>query len=142
MQPQTKTLLCHLLMKLPDGSIAEDSKTHNKPIKFVIGNNSLTPKLEEHLQDATTGDIKNFHLEPEDLYGHKNEKNVLNIEKHKFNDDVNTDKGSIVEFKHPSNQIMIGTIIDKNEKYIKVDFNHPLAGYKVDFEIEVLEVMN
>ena len=51
-------------------------------------------------------------------------------------------EGVIVAFAMPDGEEFPGTIVAVGDKQVNVDFNHPLAGHEITFDVEILEVVN
>ena len=133
--------LCHVQMKLSDGSIAENTKASDKPVKLILGNESLSPALESHLKTMEVGHVKQFTLEPEDAFGPVNKAQIHYMDRAKFSQESKLEEGMIMLFTQPSGEEVPGMIREIVDDSVTVDFNHPLAGQTISFEIELLEVM-
>ncbi|WP_440053615.1 FKBP-type peptidyl-prolyl cis-trans isomerase [Pseudoalteromonas sp. T1lg65] len=135
-------VLFHFSIKLSDGSAADSTKVHNKPAKLFMGDGSLTENFEKCLLGLKSGDEKAFELEPEDAFGQPNPDNIYYVDKSKFGVDTPAEVGSIIAFTQPDGTDLPGLIREVAGDSVTVDFNHPLAGQKVTFEVEILEVKN
>ncbi|NUZ13250.1 FKBP-type peptidyl-prolyl cis-trans isomerase [Pseudoalteromonas sp. McH1-7] len=135
-------VLFHFSIKLEDGSAADSTKVHNKPAKLFMGDGSLTKNFEKCLLGLKAGDEKSFELEPEDAFGQPNPDNIYYVDRSKFGADTPAQVGSIIAFTQPDGTDLPGLIREVAGDSVTVDFNHPLAGQKVTFEVEILEVSN
>ena len=136
-----QTFLCHMLMKLDDGTVAENTRLQEKPVKFILGNETLSPALESQLKGAKRGDKKTFTLQPKDAFGEHQADQVHTLDRARFAEDSVPEVGSIMAFTDPSGQEIPGMIREIHDSSISVDFNHPLAGQNITFELEVVEEM-
>ncbi|WP_240923618.1 FKBP-type peptidyl-prolyl cis-trans isomerase [Psychromonas sp. SA13A] len=134
-------VLMHFSIKLTDGSAVDSTKVDNKPAKFVMGDGSLTPGFEECLLGLTEGDSQSFTLAPESAFGLPNPDNFHYIELSKFSADVPAEIGTIISFTQPDGNEIPGIIREIVADSVTVDFNHPLAGQTVTFDVDVLEVL-
>ncbi|PKF61223.1 peptidylprolyl isomerase [Psychromonas sp. psych-6C06] len=147
MTDSTKTItadsevMMHFSIRLADGSAVDSSKVDNKPAKFVMGDGSLTPNFERCLLGLTEGQSETFTLAPEDAFGLPNPDNVHHLELSKFSADVPAEVGTIITFAQPDGSELPGVIREVIADSVTVDFNHPLAGQILTFEVDVLEVL-
>ena len=130
----------HFSIKLTDGSVADSTKVNDKPAKLVIGDGSLTQGFEQCLLGLTAGDEKSFTLEPEQAFGQPNPDNIYYLDRDKFGTDVPAEEGAIVAFTQPDGTELPGVIREVAGQSVTVDFNHPLAGQVLTFDVEILEV--
>ncbi|MFT7054015.1 MAG: FKBP-type peptidyl-prolyl cis-trans isomerase SlpA [Psychromonas sp.] len=135
-------VVMHFSIRLSDGSAVDSTKVANKPAKFVMGDGSLTPGFEECLLGLQVGQSETFTLPPESAFGVPNPDNIHHLELSKFSSDVPAEIGTIISFTQPNGEEIPGIIRDIIADSVTVDFNHPLAGQTVTFEVDVLEVLN
>lgn len=133
-------VILHFDLKLEDGSAADSTRVHNKPAKLTIGDGSLTPTFEACLLGLKTGDKKSFTLPPEDAFGQSNPDNIHHIERSKFDAATPAEEGMIITFTQPNGGEIPGIIREVIGDSVTVDFNHPLAGVTVVFDVEILDV--
>lgn len=131
-------VLMHFTLKLDDGSAADSTRVHNKPAKLVIGDGSLTPGFEQHLLGMQAGQKGSFRLAPEQAFGQPDPDNVHHMERGRFGG-IEIEEGTIVAFDAPSVEIP-GVVRQIQGESVTIDFNHPLAGQHITFEVEVLDV--
>ncbi len=139
---QNSEVIFHFSIKLEDGSAADSSKVHNKPAKLVMGDGSLTDNFEKCLIGLKAGDNESFKLAPEDAFGNPNPDNIYHLERTKFGADTPAEVGAIIAFTQPDGSELPGLIREVAGDSVTVDFNHPLAGQHLEFEVEILEVNN
>nr|WP_252733830.1 FKBP-type peptidyl-prolyl cis-trans isomerase [Pseudoalteromonas sp. C2R02] len=132
----------HFSIKLSDGSAADSSKVHNKPAKLVMGDGSLTANFEKCLLGLKAGDNKSFALEPEDAFGMPNPDNIYHLDRTKFGAETPAQVGAIIAFTQPDGSELPGIIREVAGESVTVDFNHPLSGQKLTFDVEIIEVKN
>lgn len=132
----------HFSITLSDGSAADSSKVHNKPAKLVMGDGSLTANFEKCLLGLKAGDDKSFELEPEDAFGIPNPDNIYHLDRTKFGADTPAEVGAIIAFTQPDGSELPGIIREVAGESVTVDFNHPLSGQKLTFDVEIIEVKN
>ncbi len=139
---ENSEVLMHFSIRLADGSAVDSSKVNNKPAKFVMGDGSLTPGFEDCLLGLIEGQSEIFTLAPESAFGLPNPDNIHHLELSKFSSDVPAEVGTIISFTQADGCEIPGIIRDVIADSVTVDFNHPLAGQTLTFEVDVLEVLN
>ncbi|WP_085013869.1 FKBP-type peptidyl-prolyl cis-trans isomerase [Cronobacter sakazakii] len=133
-------VLVHFTLKLEDGSTAESSRNSGKPALFRLGDGSLSQGLERELLGLHAGDKKAFTLLPEDAFGTPSPDLIQYFSRRQFIDAGEPDIGAIMLFTAMDGSEMPGVIREINGDSITVDFNHPLAGHTLHFDIDVLEI--
>ncbi|MFT5541467.1 MAG: FKBP-type peptidyl-prolyl cis-trans isomerase SlpA [Glaciecola sp.] len=133
-------VILHFDLKLEDGSAADSTRVNNKPAKMVMGDGSLTKNFEDCLLGLSTGDKKSFLLNADDAFGMPNPDNIYHVDRTKFNADTPVEVGMIIAFAQPDGSELPGVIRSAEGHSVTVDFNHPLAGQNVTFDVEILDV--
>lgn len=136
------TVVFHFDIKLSDGSAAESTRVHNKPAKLQLGSGAVTAAFEAELTGLKAGDQKTFTLAPQDAYGMPNPDNIYYLDRSKFSLDAPAQAGMIIGFAMPDGSEMPGLIREVVGDSVTVDFNHPLAGQTLTFNVEIVEVHN
>ncbi|MEJ2765480.1 FKBP-type peptidyl-prolyl cis-trans isomerase [Photobacterium sp. MCCC 1A19761] len=139
---QNSEVLMHFAIKLEDGSVAESTQAMGKPAKFRMGDGSLTDNFEQCLLGLKAGDKSSFELAPEDAFGLPNPDNIHHVDLRKFGTDAPAEVGNIIAFAGPDGQDIPGVITAVAGDSVTVDFNHPLAGQRVTFDVEVVTIEN
>lgn len=135
-------VLMHFDLKLEDGSAADSTRVNNKPAKLVMGDGSLTPNFEACLLGLKEGERKSFTLAANDAFGMPNPDNIHHMDRTRFAADENLQEGMIMAFSQPDGSEIPGIIRSIAGDSVTVDFNHPLAGQTVIFDVEILAVRN
>ena len=133
-------VLVHFTLKLDDGSTAESTRSNGKPALFRLGDATLSEGLEQLLLGLKAGDKKAFSLEPDAAFGISTPDLIQYFSRREFMDAGEPTIGAIMLFTAMDGSEMPGVVREINGDSITVDFNHPLAGHTVHFDIEVLEV--
>ncbi|MFG0833020.1 FKBP-type peptidyl-prolyl cis-trans isomerase [Aeromonas bivalvium] len=133
-------VLFHFTIKLEDGSVADSTQLHGKPARLTMGDGSLTPQFEQCLLGLRQGEAKSFTLSPEQAFGLSNPDNIYHLDRAKFGADVEPKVGAIIVFDQPNGGELPGIVRAVQGMSVTVDFNHPLAGHTVTFEVEILGV--
>ncbi|WP_108652390.1 FKBP-type peptidyl-prolyl cis-trans isomerase [Dongshaea marina] len=132
----------HFTIKLEDGSVADTSRTQDKPARLKMGDGSLTAGFEACLKGLSIGSNKSFTLAPEDAFGMSNPDQIHHMEAARFSPEIELEPGVIVGFEQPNGGQVAGMIREVQGDSVTVDFNHPLAGQTLNFDVEILDVSN
>lgn len=138
-QPDSAVLV-HFTLKLDDGSVAESTRASGKPALFRLGDSSLSASLEAQLIGLSVGDKKAFSLSPDAAFGTVSPDLIQYFSRREFIDAGEPEPGAIMLFTAMDGSEMPGVIREINGDSVTVDFNHPLAGQTIHFEIDVLDI--
>ncbi|MGP8306975.1 FKBP-type peptidyl-prolyl cis-trans isomerase [Vibrio sp. YIC-376] len=130
----------HFTIKMKDGSVADSTHNMGKPAKFVMGDGSLSENFEQCLVGLQSGEQKAIELEAKDAFGMPNPDHIHYMDRAKFVGDAEVEVGTIMAFSGPDGMEIPGIITEIAGDSVTVDFNHPLAGQDVTFEVEILSV--
>jgi FKBP-type peptidyl-prolyl cis-trans isomerase SlyD len=108
-------------------------------IEYLHGYCNIIPGLEEALEGAEPGHQRSVVIEAADAYGEVDPDVILTISSDTIPDGVELEPGMDVIGDTPSGPIQL-TVLEVNENNIVVDANHPLAGKRLHFEVEVVTV--
>jgi FKBP-type peptidyl-prolyl cis-trans isomerase SlpA len=128
----------HFTLKLPGGE-AIDSTKDKGPATFKVGDGSLLPGFEQSLFGLKAGDQRSFKIEPERGFGPGNPQNVQNVPRDQFVE-MELETGLMIIFRDAAGGEMPGMVKTIHDTTVDVDFNHPLAGKTITFDVEILEV--
>ncbi|WP_028293413.1 FKBP-type peptidyl-prolyl cis-trans isomerase [Oceanobacter kriegii] len=129
----------HFSLKLDDDQVV-DSTFDGQPATMVVGDGNLPEGFEELLYGLVTGDRKTFTVAPEKAFGQHNPNNVQRMKRSDFAADMPIAPGLVVSFADASNNELPGVIASVEGDWVEVDFNHPLAGKPLVFDVQILEV--
>lgn len=129
----------HFTIKLSDDSVADSTKVNNKPAKLVIGDGNLTKGFEDCLIGLEAGQEASFTLPPEQAFGQPNPDNIYYVDRTKFTD-VTPEVGAIIAFAQPDGSDLPGLVREVAGQSVTIDFNHPLAGQTLTFDVEIIDV--
>ncbi|MCJ8340801.1 MAG: peptidylprolyl isomerase [Pseudomonadales bacterium] len=124
-------------IRLLDGAIV-DSNFHGKPAVFKIGDGNMLAGFESALIGLKAGDKQVFSLQPEQAFGMSNPSNMQTINRSKFTG-MELETGLVVSFQEPGGELP-GVVVSFDETEVVVDFNHPLAGQSLEFQVEIVNV--
>ncbi|HEX9796738.1 MAG TPA: peptidylprolyl isomerase [Anaerolineales bacterium] len=116
-----------------------DSSQGEEPLGYIHGHDNLIPGLEQALEGKQAGDSFEVTVEPAEAYGQRDEGLVETIEREQFEGIDEIEVG--MRFRTESNGAdRIVTVTEIQGDEVTIDANHPLAGEKLTFDVEVTEV--
>jgi len=140
----TKTVEDNLVITLDYKLIVEDelleSTEDGEPILFIQGIGQIIPGLENTLYGMEVGDQKTVVIQPEDAYGEYDPESLQEAKKEEFSEEVPLDVGTFLDLEDDEGDVLSAQIIAAEEDTITLDFNHPLAGKTLTFEITVTDL--
>jgi FKBP-type peptidyl-prolyl cis-trans isomerase SlyD len=128
----------HYTLKDTKGRVIETSKG-KEPIKYVHGKKMMIPGLEKELAGMKVGDEKHVTVKPEDAYGPVNKNAFQELAKDRIPPD-GLKVGAILTGQGPQGQPVKGRVHEIKEKTVVVDFNHPMAGKTLVFDVKVVDI--
>ncbi len=131
----------HFSLKLADTGELVDSTFEKKPAELVIGDGNLPAAFEAVIHGMRAGERKIERIEPKDGFGQHNPSNVQRIPKDQFDPSVELSEGLVLSFQDKAKSELPGVVSTIDDTMVTVDFNHPLAGLDLEFEVEILSVV-
>ncbi len=108
------------------------------PMNVLVGAGHVIPGLEDALRDMAEGDTKEVEIAAEDAFGERSSDDVKTIPESDFDEhEVQPRRGLVIEVDGRR-----GKILSTSSGRVRVDFNHPLAGKDLKYEIDLLEVLD
>ena len=129
----------HFSLKFEDGETV-DSTFDKEPATLEIGDENLPENFEAYLIGLKAGDHQTFEVPPEKAFGQHNPNNVQTFKRHEFSADMVLEKGVVISFADARQQELPGVISRVEGDEVEVDFNHPLAGRTLSFEVQIIDV--
>ncbi|MWJ29030.1 FKBP-type peptidyl-prolyl cis-trans isomerase [Halomonas sp. ZH2S] len=128
----------HFTLKLEDGTVV-DTTREKAPATFQFGDGNLPPGFENPLKGLKKGETGCFTITPEHAFGQQNPQNVQLLKLDDFGDET-PEIGMVMSFADAAGGELPGVVKSIEGNQVEVDFNHPLAGRTLTFDVEVLEV--
>lgn len=121
------------------------STFEENPATLQIGLGQLAPFLEKCLIGLAEGAHRTFDLSPEQAFGPRNPDLLQRVSLATLRENSNVDEdyavGDLVDFAAPGGGRFAGVLREMGEHDALFDFNHPLAGQHVKFEVRIIGVM-
>jgi len=128
----------HYKLSHANGALVDEA--WDEPLVFEIGDGQLDPCLERCVVDARLGELQTFLLGASEAFGDSYDEAFQIMQREDFPDDLKLDLDAAVEFKTPTGDSYVGCIDSIKGDVIRVNFNHPLAGADVAFQVKILEI--
>ena len=125
-------------LKLDDGTTV-DTNVDQDPLTYTQGSSEILPALEEALAGQEVGDVKQVKLTAEQGYGAVNTDAYQEVELDMVPEDART-VGTMLVATTPEGQQQPIKVHEIRDTGIVLDFNHPLAGQALNFEIKILGI--
>ena len=138
MAPKTgDTVSVHYRGTLADGT-EFDSSADRDPLEFVVGSGQVIPGFDAAVVGLEPGDKVTVTIPAAEAYGEHSEEGLQNFPLSAFPSPP--EAGWAVELSGPDGQRVPATIVEVKEEEVVLDFNHPLAGQDLTFEIELVAI--
>ena len=139
MAPKTgDTVRVHYRGTLSDGS-EFDSSAGREPLEFVTGAGQVIPGFDAAVLDLEPGDEVTVTIPAAEAYGDHNPEGLQSFPLSAF--PSTPEVGWAVELGGPNGERIPATIVEVGDEQATLDFNHPLAGQDLTFELQLVEVM-
>lgn len=133
---QDKVVEIDYVLKV-DGEVV-DASEGGEPLTYLHGHNNIIPGLERALEGLRSGDSLHVTVQPEDGYGARDEDNVETLDREDFEDDIEV--GATYYAQAEDGSVLPFTVLAVEGETVQVDFNAPLAGKVLVFDVTVKAV--
>ena len=134
------TVSVHYTGTLNDGT-QFDSSREREPLSFLVGDGQVIPGFESAVLGMQEGETKTITILAENAYGPKNDQAVQVVERSRFPNGFEGNVGESVTGQTGEGQAFRATIVSVEENTVTLDFNHPLAGQDLTFEVELVSIL-
>jgi len=130
----------HYTGKLEDGTVFDTSED-GEPLSFTIGENRVIPGFEEAVTGMEPGESKTTEVEPEQAYGEHREDMVMEMDQDQIPSEVDPEVGQQLQLRLENGQTVPVLITALGDGTVTIDANHPLAGRKLIFDIDLVDIV-
>jgi peptidylprolyl isomerase len=134
------SLKVHYIGTLNDGTEFDNSYKRGEPIEFQVGSGQLIKGFDEGVLGMSQGEKKTINIPAAEAYGEYDENANQMIGRKNFPEDFEFIIGGQVTGQNEMGMPIRATIKEVGDEGITLDFNHPLAGQELNFELEVVEI--
>lgn len=128
----------HFAIHLESGEEV-DTTRRGRPAVFDVGDGSLPPGFENSLIGLRAGDDRQLCIAPQEGFGMRRPENVRTLRRADFPAGSEPATGAVIAFAGPGGEIP-GVVRGIRGEQVEVDFNHPLAGRELIFDVTILRV--
>lgn len=128
----------HYELKNNDGQVL-DSSNGREPLAYIHGMGNIIPGLEKELLNKTKGDKISAVIAPAEAYGLKDDDKIFKVEKKQFQGEGEIQVGMQIQAE-ADGRMEVGTVENIEGDEVTLNFNHPLAGETLHFDVEVVDV--
>lgn len=125
-------------LKLNEKDVLE-SNVGGEPMTYVQGAEEIVPGLEKALEGMLVGEKKHIAVKPADAYGEVDQKAIQEVKKALVPEHA-WKVGAELEARGPEGQSLFPHVTEVKEDSIVLDFNHPLAGKTLYFDVKILDI--
>ena len=121
-----------------DGNVL-DSSVGRDPLQYQHGGKQIIPGLESALDGLNVGDSKKVTVKPEDGYGVTDKAALIEVPKAQIPEAAHK-VGAQLEARGPNGDVVHPSVAEIKDDTIVLDFNHPLAGKTLHFEVKIISI--
>jgi len=126
-------------MRLDDGTIVE-SASASDPLEIQMGNQDVFPAFEQALMDHQEGETISFEVLPGDAFGDPSDELVQRLPRAAFEGGEQIEDGGAYTTETDDGVTLHFVAQETDDESIVADFNHPLAGQRLTFQVRILEI--
>jgi FKBP-type peptidyl-prolyl cis-trans isomerase SlpA len=142
---QNSFVTLHYRISLPAGEAELVSTFGDRPATLQLGCGQLAPGLEAKLLGLGEGTRATFDIAPAEGYGERNPELIQRVSRKLLEKEgepgAQYEPGDLVDFPGPDGGRYAGVLKELDETGALFDFNHPLAGQALRFEVQIIGVM-
>ena len=127
-------------LTLPDGELIDSSEDEGGPLVYLHGYEDIVPGLEKALEGKGVGERIQAVVPPEDAYGEYDPEGVEEVPREDFPKDLELEAGGVITATDEDDEEVEFTVKEVKGDTIVVDFNHPLAGKTLHFDVTIKEI--
>ena len=114
-----------------------DSNKGQAPLEFIAGKGQIIPGLEKEVEKMNEGEEKTITVPAAEAYGEYNEEMIQEVPRDQF-EGIELQKGMTLYGQTPDGQTIAVTVKDFDNEKVIIDYNHPLAGEDLTFDVKVV----
>ena len=129
----------HYTGTLDDGSEFDSSRDRD-PLELTLGEHQVIKGFEQGLAGMKKGEKKQITIEAADAYGDENPELRQSVPREALGD-IQPEVGMMLALQHPAAPMPIPVrIVEVDDKTVTIDLNHPLAGKRLHFALELVGI--
>jgi FKBP-type peptidyl-prolyl cis-trans isomerase 2 len=133
------TVVLHYTGSFTDGEIF-DSSLDREPFEFTIGQGMVISGLEKGIVGMNEGELRTLNIPAEEAYGLRREDLLAIIGRSQMPANIDLKIGIVLQARAPDGGVTSVMVRDVNDENVTLDFNHPLAGKELIFEVNLIKI--
>jgi FKBP-type peptidyl-prolyl cis-trans isomerase 2 len=129
----------HYTGRLEDGAVFDTSEDGD-PFEFTLGAGEAIAGFEEGVNGLTVGESRRVEIDPADGYGEHRETLVARLPRSSAQFPTEPEVGANFVMPLPDGQQLQVQVTEVDDEFVTIDGNHPLAGRKLIFDIELVDI--
>jgi len=117
-----------------------ESTRGKEPLEFMVGGGNVIPGLESQMMGMAVGDEKKIIVAAKDAYGEIDPGAFKEVPKSSMPPEAELKPGLVVEVEDPQGGTFPGVVWEVREQSVVLNFNHPLAGQTLEFDVKVVDI--
>lgn len=138
MVTEGKTVKVNYTLRV-DGSVLDSSQGRD-PIEFTTGNRQMIAGFEKAVMGMQVGEKKSFEVSPEEGYGPEDPGAMQEVPRSQMPAEISLEVGMTLYARGHEGQHIPARVAEVRDDVVVMDFNHPLAGKTLAFDVEVVEI--
>lgn len=126
-------------LSLEDGSLVEESEA-GEPLVYLHGHDNIIPGLESALAGMKIGEKKSVVVAAEDAYGEYDPDALETIDREDLPPQLKPEVGMLLTMEDDEGNAFMAQVVDVDDDFITVDFNHPMAGEELHFDVTIVDL--
>jgi len=123
---------------LADGTVFSQSQ-QGQPLEFLVGGGTIIPTLEKGMLGMKVGEKRTIQVKAAEAYGEYDKTAVQRMPRSQLPKDLELKVGGQYQFSSPGGPIVV-TVTALDDASVTLDFNHPLAGKDLTFEVTIVKI--
>ncbi|MBV03865.1 MAG: peptidylprolyl isomerase [Rhodobacteraceae bacterium] len=137
------TVTAHYVGTLPDENNIEFDSSYRRgaPVEFEVGSGRMIQGFNDAVIGMSEGETRSVTLDVADAYGEPDKTAFQLVPKTSFGENFDFKEGGMIQGNGPMGPF-VARIEEVRDNDVVLDFNHPLSGKKLTFEITVVSIAN
>jgi peptidylprolyl isomerase len=134
------TVKVHYTGTFDDGTVF-DTSAEREPLQFTIGIGQVIAGFDRAMIDMEPGEKKTINIPADQAYGPRSEELVAEIGRDRLPADLELEIGQQLQLGLADGDQAVVMIVDLSETTVTLDANHPMAGFDLNFDLELVEIV-
>jgi FKBP-type peptidyl-prolyl cis-trans isomerase SlyD len=125
------------VLRVDGQEMDSSSEEDGGPVEFIQGTGEIISGLEDALYGLQEDETKTLQIEPDAAYGYIDPEAVKTLKMDEFPEGIPLEPGILIELTDDEGDVSLARIESVKADKVVLDFNHPLAGKTLEFEVKV-----